>query len=167
MKTSDVGRRFIEIVEESGVPKLRAYNDGAGKLTIGYGHTSEAGLPRVRAGMTITADEADAIFASDLQSVEIDVRRLVKVPIVQHEFDTLVSFHFNTGKLQSSTLLRKLNNLQRDAVPKELSKWIRGGKRIMQGLVKRRECEALLWNGEVDKAIALATRYFGTTGSRR
>src|SRR5579872_191740 len=110
MKTSPNGRKFIEIEEESGRPKLTAYNDGTGTWTIGFGHTSAAGLPRVYPGMTITADMADAILGSDLASVEADINQHVKVGLTQNEFDALVSFDFNTGALDRSGLLILISN---------------------------------------------------------
>lgn len=109
MRTSPAGRKFIEQEEESGVPKLRAYNDGTGTWTIGFGHTSAAGLPRVSPGMVISADQADQILGSDLASVEADVNHHVNVPLTQSQFDALVSFDFNTGALDRSGLLHLVN----------------------------------------------------------
>jgi len=109
MKTSPAGRKFIEIEEESGVAKLTAYNDGTGTWTIGFGHTSAAGLPRVIPGMTITAEQADAILGSDLAAVEADVNHHVTVGLTQNQFDALVSFDFNTGALDRSGLLALVN----------------------------------------------------------
>ena len=109
MKTSPIGRRFIEMKEESGRAKLVAYNDGTGTWTIGFGHTSSAGLPRVYPGMTITADQADAILGSDLASVEADINHHVNTQLTQNQFDALVSFDFNTGALDRSGLLILIN----------------------------------------------------------
>jgi lysozyme len=109
MQTSADGRKFIEMKEESGVAKTVAYNDGTGTWTIGFGHTSAAGLPRVYPGMTITTAEADAILGSDLASVENDINHNVKVPLNQNQFDALVSFDFNTGALDRSGLLQLIN----------------------------------------------------------
>jgi lysozyme len=114
MKTSANGRRFIEMKEESGVPKLKAYDDGTGTWTIGFGHTSAAGLPRVYPGMTITAAEADAILSSDLASVEIDVNHHINVQLNQNQFDALVSFDLNTGALDRSGLLQVINTRSGD-----------------------------------------------------
>lgn len=110
MKTSANGRKFIEMEEEGGRPKLRAYNDGTGTWTIGFGHTSAAGLPRVYPGMTITAEQADAILGSDLAAVEADINHHVVAKLNQNEFDALVSFDFNTGALDRSGLLQLINH---------------------------------------------------------
>jgi lysozyme len=60
--------------------------------------------------MTITAQQADEIFASDLASVEADVNHHVLSPINQNQFDALVSFDFNTGALDRSGLLQLINH---------------------------------------------------------
>jgi lysozyme len=109
MKTSPAGRKFIEIEEESGKPSLKAYNDGTGTWTIGFGHTTSAGLPRVYPGMVITADQADAILGSDLAAVEADINHHLTVQVNQNQFDALVSFDFNTGALDRSGLLQLIN----------------------------------------------------------
>lgn len=146
MATSDKGREFIEMWEEGGKAKLRPYDDGTGVLTIGFGHTTPAGPPKVVRGMTITADEADRILASDLAAVEVNVCHHVEISLTQAQFDCLVSFDFNTGGLVRSTVLRRVNAGQFDLVPAALMMWVRGGGRVMQGLVRRRKAEGILFS---------------------
>jgi len=126
--------------------RLSAYRDSANVLTIGYGHTSAAGKPKVQAGMKITQTEAETILLDDLEQYEADVERLVKVPLNDNQFAALVSFHFNTGALGKSTLLKKLNAGDYEAVPYELNKWVFAGKKRIQGLVNRRAAEIGLWS---------------------
>ncbi|GHE74614.1 hypothetical protein GCM10019059_37660 [Camelimonas fluminis] len=125
--------------------RLSAYQDIAGVLTIGYGHTSAAGAPQVKAGMKITEAEAERILQSDLAKFEQRVERLVKVPLSDSQFAALVSFDYNTGALHKSTLLKKLNAGDYAAVPGELAKWVNAGGKRVQGLVNRRASEAGLW----------------------
>lgn len=143
MKTSDWGRKFIERFE--GL-YLHTYDDGAGVPTIGYGHTTRGGGRKVTWGMKITPEEADSMLSDDLGRVERDVNKLVKVPLTQNQFDALVSFHFNTGALGSSTLLKKLNAGDYQSVSTELMKWIHAGGSVMNGLVTRRTEEGKLFN---------------------
>lgn len=126
--------------------KLVASRDVGGTLDIGYGHTSAAGKPEVRAGMKITEQEAEIILLDDLEKFEADVERLVKVPLTDNQFAALVSFHFNTGALAKSTLLKKLNAGDYNAVPYELNKWVFVKKKRVQGLVNRRAAEIGLWS---------------------
>lgn len=146
MKTSDNGRAFITRWEGC---YLKAYLCPANVWTIGVGHTAAMGDPKPVMGMKITQEEADAILRRDLGSVERDVTASLKVLVNQRQFDTLVSFVFNVGigAFRKSTLLKKLNASDYDAVPAELMKWTRAGGRVVQGLVNRRKAEADLWRG--------------------
>lgn len=146
MKTSDQGRKFIEMWEESGIPKLHPYNDGTGTLTIGFGHTSAAGPPHVYPGMRITPQQADAILAADLASVEANVNHHLQKEVNQAQFDCLVSFDFNTGALARSNVLRAINSGHADLVPQDLNMWVHGGGHVMQGLVRRRHAEGILFS---------------------
>lgn len=150
MRTSANGRKFIESWEGLF---LHTYNDGVGVATIGYGHTTAAGPPAVHYGMTITEAQADEILAADLASVEADVNRLVKVPLNQNQFDTLVSFHFNTGALARSNVLKSINSNRFNEVPHDLSLWVHGGGHIMLGLVRRRTAEAKLFTTPVAASL--------------
>lgn len=147
MKTSDRGIALIKAHE--GL-RLEAYPDpahGWKVATIGFGHTTAAGPPKVERGMKITEAGADAILRQDLAKFERYVLDAVKVPLSQNEFDALVSFTFNLGpgNLRSSTLLRKLNAGDRAGAADEFLKWTRAGGKTLPGLVKRREAERALF----------------------
>lgn len=146
MKTSAAGRQFIEQWEGLF---LHTYDDGTGTLTIGYGHTTAAGPPTVRRGMVITKEQADAILASDLAAVEIDVNHHVIPALNQNQFDALVSFDFNTGGLDRSSVLRAINLGRFEFVHNDLLMWDHGGGRFMQGLYNRRLAEAKMFNAPV------------------
>jgi len=127
--------------------RLAAYQDVKGVWTIGYGHTAGAGKPYVHKGMTITADEAEAMLARDLGQYERTVTESVKVPLNDNQFAALVSFCYNVGvsAFRRSTLLKKLNKGDYEAVPAELMKWTRSGNKYPKGLKNRRAAEAGLW----------------------
>ena len=61
--------------------KLKAYRCPAGVCTIGYGHTSAAGMPQVTDGMTITQARAEEILRVDIVKYERAVDDLVKVAV--------------------------------------------------------------------------------------
>lgn len=154
MKTSANGRALIEAFEGR---YLKAYKDSVGVLTIGYGHTSAAGWPQVSDGMTITAQQADSILATDLAAVEGQVERYIKVPLNQAQFDALVSFTFNLGpgNLSKSSLARRLNAGDY-AISNEFAKWNRAGGNVLNGLTRRRRAEAAMWGGDVAEALKIA-----------
>jgi lysozyme len=151
MKTSPNGRKFIEAWE--GL-YLKAYDDGTGVLTIGYGHTTAAGLPVVHMGMTITQEEADNILSSDLASVEADVNHHVTATINQNQFDALVAFDYNIGALDRSNVLSDLNAGRLDNIKPDLLMWshgrVHGQLVVLPGLLRRRQAEYILFStGEV------------------
>ena len=127
--------------------KTKAYKDSGGVWTIGYGHTATAGEPKPRAGMVITAAEAESILLKDLTQYEAAVESLVKVELNDNQFAALVSFVYNIPlvSFKKSTLLKKLNAGNYDAVPTELMKWTKAGGKKIQGLVNRRRAEGYLW----------------------
>lgn len=154
MKTSDSGRAFIEAFE--GL-YLHDYDDGTGVITIGYGHTNLAGVPpKVFKGQRITEPEADAILAADLAAVEKSVARVITVPMTQPQFDSLVSFDFNTGALAKSSVSSKFNAGNPTAAMSTLLQYDHAGGRQMDGLTRRRQAERLMFSGQVDQALKLA-----------
>ena len=61
------------------------------------------------------------------------------------KFCAIVDFAYNlgVGRLQTSTLRRKINELDWEAVAKELMRWVYGGGKKLPGLVKRRQAELI------------------------
>ncbi len=156
MQTSAGGRAFIEAFEGLA---LTAYWDATGNVwTIGYGHTSVAGPPRVYAGMAIDQPTADSILAADLASVEIEVAHLVTAPLNQAQFDALVSFQFNTGWLNHSgcSLLQHLNAGNYDVADADFALYDESGGQVLTGLVNRRKGEAAMFAGTVQAALQIA-----------
>ena len=145
MQTSAQGRKFIEQFEGLS---LTAYDDGTGVWTIGYGHTSAAGFPKVSPGMKITPADADAILQGDLAAVEKEVNTVVTATLSQQQFDALISFQFNTGWLThpQCSLLKAVNDGQQETAAADFLLYDEAGGRVLAGLVKRREAEALLYS---------------------
>jgi lysozyme len=75
------------------------------------------------------------------------VEDAVQVTLNDNQFAALVSFCFNVGEgaFRGSTLLKKLNAGNFDAVPSELARWNKVGKNVSAGLTNRRAAEAGLW----------------------
>lgn len=130
--------------------KLKAYQDGGGVWTIGYGHTG----PEVHAGLVWTQEKADATLESDLEPRIAGVRRLLAFTVLgQNQFSALVIFAFNCGliALQGSTALREARAGHLDRVPAALALWNKvkdasGVPVVNPGLVNRRAAEIALWN---------------------
>ena len=125
----------IDLIKRFEGLRLAAYFDAVGVRTIGYGHTRT-----VQPGQKISEDQADALLKDDLARFEHAVNDYVSVEINQHEFDALVSFAFNVGvdALRRSTLLRMLNEGQRQAAADQFWRWDKAGGRTLAGLKTRR-----------------------------
>ena len=78
------------------------------------------------------------------------IEDLVKVSLSQCEFDALCSWVYNLGptNLQESTLLRVLNEGKYNEVPTQIKRWNKAGGQVLEGLVRRREAEALLFQAK-------------------
>jgi len=106
------------IMQVEGV-KLKPYLDSAGVPTVCIGSTKNVAT----------------------------LKRLVKVPITQNQYDALISFTFNLGEgnLAKSTLLKKINAQECKAAAAEFNRWVYAGGVKLRGLVKRRAEESRLW----------------------
>lgn len=137
-KTSAKGR--MAIVSHEAIVLTR-YLDSVGVWTLGIGHTAAAGGldPRSFLG-ELSIQQVFDLLEVDLPKYEAVVSRLVKVPLKQHQFDALVSFHFNTGKLGGSTLLRRLNAGDFEGAEREFDKWHKPAS-----VTGRRDAEKLLF----------------------
>lgn len=143
-----ISKDGLELIKHFEGLYLKAYKCPADVWTIGYGHTGMKHQDgTVKAGRAITKEEADRLLDHDMRVFVDRVNRLVTVPLSQNEFDTLVSFDFNTGGLAKSTLLRRLNIGDHDAVPEQLMRWTRASGKVLPGLVRRRASEVRLWQG--------------------
>lgn len=120
----------------------------AGVPTIGYGATRYEDGSAVRlTDQPITRSRAEQLLAWEVQTVCLPaVLRLCPSVDSPERLAALIDFTFNLGQgnLQASTLRRKVNARQWIDVPAELRKWVKGGGRVLAGLVKRRDAEAAL-----------------------
>lgn len=121
-----------------------AYVCPGGELTIGYGHTEG-----VKEGDIITKAEAEAFLRYDIKKTEEAINKYVKVKLLQHQFDALVSLVFNIGEsnFRRSTLLALLNEGKAQEACIQFRRWIFANGKAQQGLIKRRHAEQALFCG--------------------
>ena len=104
--------------------RLKAYLDSKRIPTIGVGHTTAAGAPPVKMGMTITAQDCDDILARDLGKFEAVLDSALKVPVADHEYDALLSVMFNVGpKFATSSAIKRLNAGDRPGCAAAIMMW--------------------------------------------
>ncbi len=129
-------RKVKRGIEISAVP----YICPAGFWTIGYGHLCDPKHP------PITAAEAEVYLARDRQTALAATLRYCPVLATEPEgrLAAIVDFTFNlgAGRLQTSTLRRRVNRRDWIAAGQELRRWVYGGGRMLPGLINRREAEA-------------------------
>jgi len=136
----------LELTQQFEGCRLTAYQDQVGVWTIGYGHTGAD----VTAGLTITQDQAVALLTSDVAASVSFVNQVVTVQLKQNEFDALVDFVFNLGRgaFAGSTLLKELNAGNFDAAAAQFNRWSRAGGQVVAGLLRRRQAETAMFQGE-------------------
>jgi lysozyme len=117
----------------------KVYRCPAGYWTIAWGHRCAANHPPV------TKDRGEAYLDRDMTTAFLGALRYCPVLMsYPGRLGAIMDFCFNlgVGRLQTSTLRRRINSGQWTAAEKELMRWVRGGGRVLPGLVRRRKVEA-------------------------
>lgn len=143
-RTSETGIAHIKHFE--GL-RLDCYKCVAGRDTIGWGHTG----PDAKPGARISLERAEALFQKDLAEAERAVNELVKVPVLQGQFDACVDFVFNLGRdhFARSTFLRLLNATDYQGAREQLMRWVHSGGQVVSGLQRRRRAAYGMWFNKV------------------
>jgi lysozyme len=141
--------KCIELIKKFEGFESKPYLCPAKVWTIGYGSTRYEDGTAVK-GTDAPIDEARAIqiMRSTLKSYEEAVTRYVTTNINQNQFDALVSFAYNLGNkaLLNSTLLKRINEGNFLAANNQFMRWVYADGVKLQGLVKRREAERVLFS---------------------
>ena len=122
-------------------PERRAhpYICPAGYWTIGFGHLCDAKHP------PITEAQAEDYLSRDLITAFSATLRYCPVLAAEPEgrLAAIVDFTFNlgAGRLQTSTLRRRVNQRDWVGTAQELRRWVYGCGRVLPGLVARRQAE--------------------------
>ncbi|MDY4315647.1 lysozyme [Pectobacterium actinidiae] len=134
----------LDLIKSFEGLKLTKYLDTAGRWTIGYGHLI---LPHENFDNGITLQEADLLLRHDLKTAEAGVQHYVNVDLNGNQFGALTSFTYNLGveSLETSTLLRLLNQGDYTAAADQFPRWDKDGEHVVEGLLRRREAEKALF----------------------
>lgn len=128
--------------------RLSPYLCSAGVPTIGFGATYyEDGTSVTLRDPPISKERADALLLWMVRRVYLPaVVKLCPAVDKPQRIAALIDFTFNlgVGRLKGSTLRRKVNAGDWEAVPAELRKWVLGSGKKLRGLVIRREAEIAL-----------------------
>ena len=141
----NISQEGLGLIKKFEGCELNSYKCAAGVWTIGYGSTHG-----IEEGMSISKSRAEELLLEDISEFEDHVMNNVKVSLNQNQFDAMVSWTFNlgAGNLKSSTLLKVLNGNDYEDVPEQIKRWNKAGGKVLEGLIRRREAEALLFAGK-------------------
>jgi len=141
----NISNEGLSLIKKFEGCELNSYKCAAGVPTIGYGSTHG-----IEMGMSISRARAEELLLEDIAKFEDHVNNNVKVPLNQNQFDAMVSWTFNLGggNLKSSTLLKVLNGSDYTDVPNQIKRWNKANGKVLEGLIRRREAEALLFEGK-------------------
>lgn len=121
--------------------RLTPYICPAGVWTCGWGSTG----PDVFPGQKWTQDYADRRMYAD--ALKFAKGTLALCPnLTGQQLCAVADFSYNLGlgRLKSSTLRKRLNAGDLEAAKNELMRWVRGGGKVLPGLVLRRKAESQL-----------------------
>ena len=128
--------------------RLRPYLCPAGIPTIGYGSTRyEDGRKVKLSDPPIDLGRAEKLLVLEIAScVHGALRYCPGLGAYPGRLAAIADFCYNlgVGRLQQSTLRRRINQEDWEAAKKELMRWVRGGGKVLPGLVARRKAEAAL-----------------------
>ena len=140
-----INKSGLDLIKKSEGLRLTSYKCAAGILTVGWGSTGG----HVKPGMTITAEQAEALLKSDLRRFEEAVAKLAPGSS-DNQFSALVSFAFNVGidALKTSTLLKLHRAGDYEGAAEQFKRWNKAGGKVLAGLVRRRAAEAALYRSK-------------------
>lgn len=116
-----------------------------GTLTIGFGHTDAAGAPKIEKGLRMTEEEGWRLLAKDLAPCMARVNHLLKVPVTQHQYDSLADGEFNCPSM-TAHCAAVINAGHPEQVPKIMLQYTHSKGEYMVGLTHRRNAEIAWFN---------------------
>jgi lysozyme len=148
----ELAKRFegFHRAPKSDPSRAHPYICPAGYWTIGYGRLCKPDHP------SISQDQAEMFLREDLRTALSATLKFCPVLAAEPEgrLAAIVDFTFNlgAGRLQTSTLRRRVNQREWVAAGTELGRWVYGGGRVLPGLVARRSAEQALLTRDLGKA---------------
>lgn len=146
----EVPQKAVDFISAHEGLSLKAYHDGGGVLTIGYGHTG----PEIQDGDIWTKVQADTRLLSDINNTASEIGAMLDRDVIDsltdNQYSAIISFTFNLGTHDSKgkpwTLWSVINKRQYDQVPAQLVRFVYDNGTKVQGLVNRRNDEIALWS---------------------
>ena len=144
-----IPQALLNLIKKFEGLRLKPYLCSAGVPTIGYGSTRYPDGRKVALqDPPISEAAAEAMMMDDADGFLRATGKLS--PVLWLEGDdkhsAIADFAYNLGvtRYKASTLKRRVDAGDWEGACDELAKWVRGGGRVLPGLVKRRSAEAQL-----------------------
>ena len=150
-KRPSAAKLAAEVIKEFEGYSSKPYLCPANIPTIGYGNTMYTNGERVTMDdPEIDKAEAEKMLMDTIKTVEKQVKNVLDVKLKAHQLAALISFTYNVGigNFSNSTLLAWVNsNPEFTRIPEQFRRWNKGGGKVLNGLIRRREAEIELWEG--------------------
>ena len=170
MKTNQAG---LDLIKEFEGWRANAYLCPAKVWTIGYGHTSAAGHPKVTKGMSISKAQGEEILKNDLGKYERGVVNAIgqnaMARVNENQFSACVSLCYNIGPgaFKKSSVAKRIRAGEMDKAAANFLLWNKADGKVLKGLVRRREAEKALFETPVTvKTTPKQDRKPPTTGEK-
>lgn len=136
----------LEYLKKLEAFRARPYRVFGGNLTIGYGREQD-----VQPGDFTTPENEHFWLVNYVANLERQIDRLVEPPLLGHQLEalTLLVYNIGLGAFTESTLLKRLNANDHEAVDYQWMRWVHDGGEMRDGLVIRRSRELCLWRWDV------------------
>lgn len=149
----DINEAGLNLIKKFEGFYPNAYKDPVGVWTIGYGTTAyPPDGQRVKSGDKITYDQAIELLRHDVEYMAEYINGFLvsnSIEMNDNEFSALVSLCYNLGGgvlTQSHRSLHKaVMSKDRNEITKAMMLYVKGGGKVLPGLVKRRQAEVELF----------------------
>lgn len=164
MKINQEGIDLIKAFEglldgDPSTTNLDPYVDPIGILTIGWGHAIVFGKKMLKNNSLdltmakriypngITMQQAENLLRQDIENHVNGIRNMIKVPLNDNQFSAVASLAFNIGvnNFRKSSVLLNINKRDFQKAADAFRSWNKAGKKVLKGLVRRREEERRLF----------------------
>lgn len=138
----------IDLIKKYEGLSLKAYRCPAGILTIGYGCTSYPDGTPVKQGDTITKEKAEALLLDYvINKILPNIRDL---DLTEGQEAALCSLIYNVGfgAFSKSKCYKAIKNKDWETAFYNWN-WIKGGGKVLKGLIKRRAEEMALFFADI------------------
>ena len=138
--------KATELIKEFEGFKAEAYKCPAGIWTIGYGWTHG-----VKEGDTITESEASELVQKEVDTIAGQIATALGDNVFQqlneNQVSALIDFVYNLGigTFKQSSLFKNIMAGDFNAAGEVFDLYVKGGGKVLPGLVRRRKAEKSLW----------------------